>query len=67
MGHAGHRVRAGCRLRLSIASSDYPLYLWHPGTSENPWYATKTDRNKQTLITGGSAPSSLTLTVVSGS
>jgi putative CocE/NonD family hydrolase len=65
MGHTGHRVRPGCRLRLSIASSDYPLYLWHPGTSENPWYATKTDRNKQTLVTGGAAPSSLTLTVLS--
>jgi uncharacterized protein len=64
MGHLGYRVRPGYRLRVSVASSDFPLYLWHPGTSHNPWYATKTERNEQTLVTGGSAPSSLTISVL---
>jgi uncharacterized protein len=40
LGHTGHRLAAGHRLRLQVASSDYPLYLPHPGTAENPWFAT---------------------------
>src|SRR5207344_1896630 len=33
LGHTGHRVIPGHRLRLQIASSDYPLFVPHPGTS----------------------------------
>ena len=64
LSHTGHRVLPGHRLRLAIASSDFPLYLPHPGTDENPWYATKGERNQQTLATGGSTPSCLSLTVL---
>ena len=39
--HTGYRVRPGHRLRLHIASSDFPLYLPHPGTTEDPWRATR--------------------------
>ena len=30
----------GHRLRLHVASSDFPVFLPHPGTAENPWDAT---------------------------
>lgn len=64
MGHTGHRLRSGHRLRVSVSCSDYPLYIWHPGTGENPWYATKTERNEQTLVTGGALPSKLVVTIL---
>jgi putative CocE/NonD family hydrolase len=64
LSHTGYRVLPGHRLRLSIASSDFPLYLWHPGTDEDPWLATKGVPNQQTLATGGGAPSCVRLTVL---
>jgi predicted acyl esterase len=64
LGHTGHRIPAGHRLRLQIASSDYPLYLPHPGTDENPWFATETQVNHQQLLTGGRDGSQLSLTVL---
>ena len=66
LSHTGHRLLPGHRLRLAIASSDFPLYLPHPGSDKNPWYATKGERNQQTLGTGGSAPSHLSVTVLDG-
>jgi hypothetical protein len=63
LSHTGHRLLPGHSLRVSVASSDFPLYLPHPGNDENPWYATKGERNKQTLATGGPAASYLSLTV----
>jgi predicted acyl esterase len=64
LSHTGHRLLPGHRLRLAIASSDFPLYLPHPGSDENPWYATKGERNEQSLATGGGSPSRLSLTVL---
>ena len=63
LGHTGHRLPSGHRLRLQIASSDYPLYLPHPGTDENPWFATETRVNRQRVLTGGETPAYLSLTV----
>jgi predicted acyl esterase len=54
LGHTGHRLLPGHRLRLQIASSDYPLYLPHPGTAENPWTAVETRINHQRIATGES-------------
>jgi uncharacterized protein len=51
-------------LRLQVASSDYPLYVAHPGTSESPWFATRTAVNHQRLLTGGATTSHLTVTVL---
>jgi putative CocE/NonD family hydrolase len=65
LSHTGHRLQPGHRLRLHVASSDFPLYLWHPGTDENPWFATQGQANQQTLATGGAIPSYLSLTVLS--
>src|SRR5699024_8574376 len=54
MGHTGYRLLPGHRLRIHLACSDFPLFLWLPGTGENPWLATRTEPNQQTLVTGGS-------------
>ena len=64
LGHTAYRLMPGHRLRLHVASSDFPLYLWHPGTSEDPWWATQGAANGQTLITGGGHGSSVDLTVL---
>jgi predicted acyl esterase len=67
LGHTGYRLQPGHRLRIHLACSDYPLYIWHPGTGENPWHATAGKRNEQTLVTGGFAPSYLSTTVLEDS
>jgi uncharacterized protein len=64
LGHTGYRVEPGHRLRLHVASSDFPVFLPHPGTAENPWDATTTRANRQTLAAGGSTPSHVSLTVI---
>jgi uncharacterized protein len=64
LGHTGHRIPAGHRLRLQVASSDYPLYVPHPGTSESPWFAVETAVNRQRIVTGGPDPSHVSLTVL---
>lgn len=69
----GYRLRPGHRLRLHLASSDFPLYNWRPGTAENPWHAIHGRRNEQAIhgrrneqliITGGSAPSYLSMIAI---
>jgi putative CocE/NonD family hydrolase len=64
LGHTGYRLRQGHRLRLQLASSDFPLYLWHPGTSENPWTSTNGQPNEQTIHTGARTASCLSLSVL---
>lgn len=59
-----YRVRPGHRLRLHVASSDYPLWVRHPGTEENPWYAEKFVVNRQQVLLGGLRPSRLELPVL---
>ena len=64
LGHTAYRLLPGHRLRLHIASSDFPLYLWHPGTDEDPWWAKQGARNGQALFTGGDRGSWVDLTVL---
>ena len=64
LGHTGYRVLPGHRLRLHVATSDFPVFLPHPGSAENPWYATETRTNRQRLAVGGATPSCLSLTVL---
>jgi predicted acyl esterase len=64
LGHTGHLVDPDRRLRLHVAASDFPVFLLHPGTDENPWDATTTRTNRQTLVTGGRTPSYVSLTVL---
>ena len=51
LGHTGYRLRPGHRLRLHLASSDYPEFLPNPGTTENRWLATDTRTTTQRLTT----------------
>ena len=64
LAHTGHRVDAGHRLRVQIASSDFPLYVAHPGTDENPWFARQSRVATQRLFTGGRDASHIRLTVL---
>lgn len=59
-----YRIRPGHRLRVQLSSSDYPLWLVHPGTDANPWFAGKLMQNEQVLMTGGSFPSHIRLFVL---
>ncbi|MDR6979145.1 putative CocE/NonD family hydrolase [Streptomyces sp. 3330] len=63
-GHTGYRLRAGHRLALLLASSDYPMYLPCSGSEENPWTTLAPKPSTQTLATGGATPSRLTVTVL---
>jgi uncharacterized protein len=62
-----YRFKPGHRIQLQIKSSDYPWYLVHPGTDQNPWFATNVRATGQALLTGGMAPSRVTLPVLPGS
>jgi predicted acyl esterase len=64
MGHTGYRLQPGHRFRLHITSSDFPEYMPHPGTDENPWLATETKPCTQQLITRDGAAAALRLTVL---
>jgi hypothetical protein len=64
MGHTGYRLRPGHRFRLNVASSDFPEFMRHPGTAENPWLALETKPSTQRLISTPGAPASLRLTVL---
>ncbi len=41
LGDTGYRVRRGHRLRLELGTSGFPKYVLHPGTEEEPWFATR--------------------------
>jgi uncharacterized protein len=64
MAHMGYRLDRGHRLRLHVASSDFPLYVPHPGTEAEPWLATETVTNRQLLFCGGTHASSVTITTL---
>ncbi|GAA3848290.1 CocE/NonD family hydrolase [Streptomyces coacervatus] len=65
LGHAGYRLRTGHRLRLHLHSSDFPEFVLHPGTGENPWLATRGERTTQRIRLGGADGARLVLTVAS--
>jgi uncharacterized protein len=64
LAHTGYRLDRGHRLRLHVASSDFPLYVPHPGTEADPWFATDKVTNRQQLFCGGTDPSSVTITIL---
>ncbi|MFJ5231335.1 CocE/NonD family hydrolase [Kitasatospora sp. NPDC088391] len=64
LAHTGYRLRAGHRLLLLVAASDFPLFLTATGTGDNPWTATEVRPAVHTLTSGGATPSRLTLTVL---
>ncbi|HET9310784.1 MAG TPA: hypothetical protein VFP41_06130 [Actinomycetota bacterium] len=54
---------AGHRLRLQLASSDFPLYLPYPGTDDDPWRAIVGRPSEQTLRVGADIEAYVSLTV----
>lgn len=62
LGHVGYRLRPGHRLRLHLHSSDFPEFVLHPGTDENPWLATQGELTTQRIRLGGTDGARLTLT-----
>lgn len=64
LGHTGYRVRAGHRLALLIAGSDFPNHVPNSGSTENPWLTATPKASVQTLKTGSASPSRLRLTVL---
>jgi predicted acyl esterase len=66
MSHTGYRVSAGHRLRLHLASSDFPLYLPLFGDAEDPWRAVAGGSARQTIRTGGAHPSFVSVQVADG-
>src|SRR5262249_42828424 len=55
IGFAGDRFGGGHAVRLEIASSAHPKYIWHPGTAEDPWTALAGTPNEQFIRIGGQA------------
>ena len=64
LGHTGYRVRPGHRLRLALFSSDFPEFVPHPGTDENPWLAVTTKSSIQTLLSAPGVLPHLELSVL---
>lgn len=52
LGPTAYRLRQGHRLRLEVASSAFPRYMWEPGTGEDPWVATSGIVSEQSLRIG---------------
>jgi predicted acyl esterase len=63
LGHVGYRLAAGHRLRLTLASSDFPEYVPARGTGGDRWLTSASETNHQTVLLGGSAGATLTITV----
>ena len=48
-----YRLQLGHSLQLQISSSDFPHWGVHPGTDENPWFASEKVKTTQWLTVGG--------------
>lgn len=66
LGHVGYRLPEGHRLRLHVASSDFPLYLPIVGDGLDPWHATSWEGAAQALRTGGTDASFLSVQILDG-
>jgi putative CocE/NonD family hydrolase len=66
MGHVAHVLRPGHRLRLHVATSDFPLYMPLFGDGGSPWTATTTRASGQRLRAGGELASFIEFDVLPG-
>ena len=64
LGDTGFVVEPGHRLRLEIAASCFPRFLWHPGTNESPWDAVAGQAQTQSIVVGGPQGARLRLRVI---
>lgn len=65
LGVVAHRFRAGHRLRLEVASSNFPKFDRNLNSAEPPHLATRSMVARQTVFHGGRMASRLRLPVVS--
>jgi uncharacterized protein len=66
LAEIAYRFHARHRLQVQVKSSDYPWYLVHPGTDQNPWFAEREVENEHILVTGGAVASHISLPILSG-
>jgi uncharacterized protein len=64
MSHTAYRLRAGHRLRLQLASSDFPLFLPLLGDGRDPWQSLTTEASRVSVGSGGGHPSYLSVHLV---
>lgn len=64
LGQTAYRMRAGHRLRVHIASSDFPRYLPLFGDGIDPWTATSGTPSTSRIRVGGEHASHLTIGVL---
>ncbi len=64
LGDTAFLVEAGHRLRLEIAASCFPHWLWHPATNESPWDALTGQAQTQSIVVGGPQGARLRLSIV---
>ena len=58
--HAGYRVPIGHRLRLHLASSDYPEFTFNPGDGSDPWTSAGPSEVSVRVTAGGDRGARLT-------
>lgn len=67
LGQVGYLLRAGHRLAIHIAGSDYPEFLPQPGTGGDPWTCgTDLVPNEHTIVLGGSDACAVTIPLLEG-
>lgn len=65
LGHTAYALEAGHRLRLHLASSDFPRFLPYLGPGRDPWTDQPGPGSNQRVRVGGRLGSSITLSVLS--
>jgi uncharacterized protein len=65
MGHTAYRLQPGHRLRLTLASSDFPEFVPVPGNGGHRWLEAETELNRQSVVLGGAGGATLTLSIIS--
>lgn len=64
LGHTGYLIRAGHRLRIHLASSDFPRFLPYLGAGRDPWTDPPGPASTQRVCIGGSTGSSVAFAVI---
>jgi predicted acyl esterase len=64
LGTVGWRLKRGHRLCLVLSGSSFPKFVLHPGTDEEPWFATEMQSIVTSLDLGGPHGARLTISVL---
>ena len=63
LGATAIEIKKGHQLRIEVSSSNFPKYSRNPNTGEDPMTASVFKSANQTIFTGGSHPSRVTLPI----